>query len=332
LNGPAFALESASALSDKDAADERAIEYGCPAHYKLSVEDGSSTPFHRFEVFVDQDGVGHLQSRPVNDPKNVRPKRATASPAGLIDDWDARISFLDEKRGWTKLTFLDAGHFWKDSPGRREPEFLTFNVANSHHEEENIFHIDLLFNDTGLLSAYRVRGIGIKAPQWTGPSGKIGRPPKDAQSSLHDPDIGGYEHVGPVYVLSDPKGKPRFNLYVDSESTGQLHSYSPDASLAGAWFKRTAVSTLLDDGYTQTSPMSFPQALEFWGKPRGHDKRFLTFDAHTDSAGEPEVFHLDLEFNEGLGLTGYRIRGMCINNPKWVWAFKRGAGETGTGK
>jgi hypothetical protein len=111
-----------------------------------------------------------------------------------------------------------------------------------------------------------------------------------------------------------------------------LLSFASDAFPIDTWFRKTAVSTVLEDGYIQTSAMPFSEALEFWGKPRGHENAFLSFDAHTDSTGEPEVFHLDLEFNKGLGLTGYRIRGMGISNPKWVWAFKRRAGETGTGK
>jgi hypothetical protein len=58
----------------EDAAEGPAIEFIFPAHYKLSVADGTSAPFHRFEVCVDQDDVGHLQSRPANDPKHPGPK------------------------------------------------------------------------------------------------------------------------------------------------------------------------------------------------------------------------------------------------------------------
>ncbi len=309
-------MDDGAIAPQSEAAEERAIEYGCPAHYKLSVADGSSAPFHRFEVFVDQDGAGHLQSRPLNDPKHPRPMPAAASPAGQIKDWDARISFLDEKRGWTKLTLSDAKTIWREGPS--QGEFSTFNANNTHHGEENIFHLDLLCDDSGLLKAYRVRGIGVKVPEWVGPSGRLETPPKVKPPDYSQPDMGCLPHMGPAYVLKDAQGVARFDLYVDAASTGQLSVHEWKKAKLPRWPEKSFFVEHLPDGSTMASVLNFSTALKFWGSPRAHEEKFSTFDVQTDFAGRPEIFHLDFEFGGGLLFTAYRVRGNGISNPQWV--------------
>lgn len=130
-------------------------------------------PLGSFEVRIARNGTGHLQShcamsaffeRPEPEYKNQSPKQ---SHDGVFLDWKARTSFLKKNVGWTKLDFEEAKALW----GKPREHFAfigtfyTFDAHSFHGDEENIYHLDLHFED-GELEAYRVRGIGITNPVW----------------------------------------------------------------------------------------------------------------------------------------------------------------------
>ncbi len=136
-------------------------------YYVLENQAKLVYPYGSFSIFVDSKGTGHLQSHCRSSKKFPR-KAPAKTKESVIVDWTIRTSFLKPKNGWTKLSIEEAEELW-GKPRKHsifDRTFFTFDARNMESSEPNIYHLDLSFGKTGLLNAYRVRGIGISNPQW----------------------------------------------------------------------------------------------------------------------------------------------------------------------
>lgn len=129
------------------------------------------------------------------------------------------------------------------------------------------------------------------------------------------------------YQLSNKDGSTasNFDVYIDRNRTGHLQSrqtkdlvryLKEGSSFKKDWVDRTSFKS--ENGWTQ---LTFSHAKQFWGEPRKHlvnGHEFYTFDAQSDWNGEANIYHLDLEFVMCNQIKAYRIRGIGIQNPKWI--------------
>lgn len=159
-------------LPDQDSTIERALLYRGQDN---RLENKSQQP-SPFRIAIDKEtGVGHLQTH------SYPSRNHTKSMISI--GWSERVSFppKPEEPERKLLTLDDAKEFWGEpqkhsyeSERRYGKPFYTFHahsklqktMYNQSFDEDNIFHLDLRFDDTGVISAYRVRGIGISKPQW----------------------------------------------------------------------------------------------------------------------------------------------------------------------
>ncbi len=148
-------------------------------------------PYGSFEVRIDRNGTGHLQSHCLMSVFHERPESEyklgnlpKQSFDGVFVDWRIRTSFLKENTGWTRLGFTEAKELWGE-PRRHFSEvgtYYTFDADSYHGNERNIYHLDLDFED-GALEGYRIRGIAITNPQWISKDSPLpSRPAEQADS------------------------------------------------------------------------------------------------------------------------------------------------------
>ncbi len=126
--------------------------------------DNLSYPFAHFVIsYRPIEGVAHL----ISQDKVHAPKREARS-LGRLPDWSDRISFFREGPGWTKITLNDARKIFGEPMvrGVGETQFFAFDAYATVQKEKQLFHLDLRFGGDGAISSYRVRGIGIRNPQW----------------------------------------------------------------------------------------------------------------------------------------------------------------------
>lgn len=149
---------------DRDPEIERALGY----RFTVNRLDNKPAP-GAFAICVDSDGIGHLQTYFSSSAR-------LSGPVPISKDWQDRISF--QRHGETertKLTMSDAKRFWGE-PKRHVIEGAVFYTFDAHSpleqvmddqvQEDNIYHLDLKFDDKGIIAAYRIRGIGISKPIW----------------------------------------------------------------------------------------------------------------------------------------------------------------------
>jgi hypothetical protein len=82
--------------------------------------------------------------------------------------WSDRTSFYTTDLGWTKLT-LEASKKIFGEPrahGIGKIVFYTFDAPAIVQHEKQLLHLDMKFDSTGTIESYRIRGIGIRNPQW----------------------------------------------------------------------------------------------------------------------------------------------------------------------
>jgi hypothetical protein len=158
-------LACATPQPDRDPEIERSLTYKY-CFNRLTGLAGESP----FGIAIDPNGAGHLQASGYQSSKVFG-----SVPISL--SWDDRIGFLDPNTNkWKPLTWTDATSFWgtphKHLVGGRA--FSTFDVKSvklkrvldEPIDEENLYHLDLSFNDRGIIFAYRIRGIGVSNPEW----------------------------------------------------------------------------------------------------------------------------------------------------------------------
>lgn len=162
-------LLAAPALStpqpDRDPELERSITYSLC--FNRLVMQPQPSPFG---IAIGPNGVGHLQSYLYQSNKVFG-----SVPISL--DWVERTSFSNPKTNkLTQLNLAEAEKYW-GKPQKHVisgHEFYSFEVKSVRLkqvmdeviDEENLYHLDLSFDDKGLISGYRVRGIGISKPEW----------------------------------------------------------------------------------------------------------------------------------------------------------------------
>lgn len=170
MSGTGSALSTP--LPDQDSTIEKALLYRGQTN---RLENKSQQP-GPFRIAIDKEtGTGHLQTY-------FYPSGNTIGSMISID-WSERVSFppKPQERERKLLTLDDAKEFWGEpqkhsyqSERRYGKSFYTFHAHSKLQktmykqlfDEDNIFHLDLRFDDSGVISGYRIRGIGISKPQW----------------------------------------------------------------------------------------------------------------------------------------------------------------------
>lgn len=127
--------------------------------------DKLNCKFARFDIYYDAaSGIGHLVSRDYQHS----PKPEAQMNLRQLVDWLNRISFYKEGLGWTKLTLEDAKTIFGEphTYGIGKKLFYTFDAFVNLQRERQLFHLDMRFDSKKSIEGYRVRGIGIRNPQW----------------------------------------------------------------------------------------------------------------------------------------------------------------------
>lgn len=112
-----------------------------------------------FDVQVDESGVARL--KPVYSPPKAE---NTNEDAGFTK---APGCYMPDGK-WSRLTLSTTKELF-GSPRKHRiygSEIYIFDARGTWGDEENIYHIDLVFDSEEVVSAYRVRGIGISKPLW----------------------------------------------------------------------------------------------------------------------------------------------------------------------
>lgn len=119
-----------------------------------------------------------------------------------------------------------------------------------------------------------------------------------------------------------------FFVLVGSDGVGHLQSKNPGSN------------SLRKPLYKETNLMVWEQRVSFYQPGKGWhklkldeakllfgqpDKRasgksvFYTFHVLTaPDTDEQQLYHLDIKFDAGNSITSYRVRGIGMNNPKWI--------------
>jgi hypothetical protein len=136
----------------------------------LENQQGLKYPFCSFQVTADYNGAGHLRGQCAQSSEYKRPLAELPNDPASID-WTERMSFLQPGIGWTMLSLDEAKKLWGDPVERIifHRKFYTFDAHSKYLGEEDIFYLDLEFDDRKLIKAYRVRGIALSNPKWIGP-------------------------------------------------------------------------------------------------------------------------------------------------------------------
>ncbi len=138
---------------------------------QLDNRNKDSYPYNGFCLIVNYNQPAHLQTSCFSSTEYPRPNlpdTLSSTYAGVIEDWTTRTTFLKRGKGWTQLTLAEAKMLW-GKPREHSVEykdFYTFDAHSTHNDEENIYHLDLSFDGSGVIDGYRVRGIGIQSLQW----------------------------------------------------------------------------------------------------------------------------------------------------------------------
>lgn len=112
-----------------------------------------------FEVKVDSAGVARLQ------PVYLPPKAKNTN--GDADLTTVPGCYMPDGK-WARLSLSTVKELF-GSPRKHTiygDEIYIFDARGIWGDEENIYHIDLVFDSEEVVSAYRVRGIGISMPLW----------------------------------------------------------------------------------------------------------------------------------------------------------------------
>lgn|GEM_PF-3354544 len=155
-----------------------------------------------------------------------------------------------------------------------------------------------------------------------------------ANCPLPDPekeDIIQYRN-GYSAVLSPPEAKLPFCLKVSSDGTGYLVD-SNGLQTDESFFAN--VSTEECNRSHVWKDLSKTVCEKNWGKLKKLQIKgalpvdFATFDVPSERIGERNIYHLDIVFNEKTWLPFlYRIRGIGINNAKFIQAPKEEKGTS----
>lgn len=131
----------------------------------LKILNNSGYPFAQFDIIFTPDGNGHLQAR----DNSEHPQKTILKESSLLI-WGERISFNSEQNKLTALSLSSAEKLFGKTKKTSEANsfFYTFEVPNIPviNAEQQIYKIDLRFDDKGIIQSYRVRGPRISNPTW----------------------------------------------------------------------------------------------------------------------------------------------------------------------
>lgn len=147
----------ATTRGDDDRILDRALSY-----YAYDSELFNKNDDHgQFLLHVNQLGTAYLMPSKLQRPIG-------RSADGLPKEWKDVITFFKPGKGWTTLSLEEARELWGEPRYNvmSQYDFYTFDVRSKYGDETNLYHLDLRFGDDHVLKAYRIRGIGIKNPNW----------------------------------------------------------------------------------------------------------------------------------------------------------------------
>jgi len=292
------------------------LEYFGTEPCKLQVAEDIPFPFGRFEV------MGRfLRPRVIATPEFPLPATAfhlrptnSFTPFDEVT-FDDQMLFLKEGVGWSRLSLVDAKHLW--GKPRVHSDYYSFDARNSHHGEENIFHIDLSFDDKSFVKSYRVRGIQISDPKWIGRA----KNPKFPEGPDVPTVIADSESLLDRRALIPIKCGIKETILDLSISKGEgLVEVDPlvhvaKAKESGPWFQTNCV--LARDEAEGTRTYRRPTRADvqrWWGMPHTVNGISFTYDTHCVNNKEPEIYHIDLEFDDKSNVKSSRLRGPGIGS------------------
>ena len=288
---------------------------------KLLVADDVPFPFGRFEVSLGSryGGRGWGWGFASLHPRLIAP-RAYPVPEAIInrrregkETWNDQITVLMEDVGWTPLSYAHAERLW--GKPRKQQDYYTFDAKNNHHGEENIFHLDLSFDDNLDLKAYRIRGIRITSPIWIGPKTGSSGPIEiiaPGDSPRYKPEAPEVERI-PIRC-----GNDEANLEIRiSGVRGELQLASAPVENkfddSHKWFDSCCVKKVRSsDGTVTFEKPTIADLQRWWGTPHTAGDPAGTFDIHCKHNGESEIFHADIRVDDKLNIVSCGTRGPGI--------------------
>ncbi|MDQ5933433.1 MAG: hypothetical protein QG574_731 [Cyanobacteriota bacterium erpe_2018_sw_21hr_WHONDRS-SW48-000092_B_bin.40] len=96
------------------------------------------------------------------------PKPEEQTNLRRLVEFTNRVSFYKEGPGWQKLSLESAKKIFGEPHlrGVGKTTFYVFDTYVTFQREKQLFHIDMKFAQDGTIESYRIRGIGIRNPQW----------------------------------------------------------------------------------------------------------------------------------------------------------------------
>lgn len=131
----------------------------------VKLANNSGFPFAQFIISFDAAGSGHLQAR----DNSEHPQKPIYKKPGLTI-WDQRISFNEEQNKLSKLSLDSATKLFGKPKKIIEANALiyTFEVSDipGVNMQQQIYTVDMKFDDKGIVQSYRVSGPRISNPTW----------------------------------------------------------------------------------------------------------------------------------------------------------------------
>jgi hypothetical protein len=243
--------------------------------------------------------------------------------------FDDQMCFLKMNQGWTHLTRAEATRLW-GMPNKRD-DYYSFPARNFHHGEENIFHIDLSFDDQGLVEAYRIRGIALERPAWIKQKHEIipgyflgcsnnldiSIPFRPQAERISPKSVPGQKAI--AFHIENGKG------WIETVPGTTSKNVSPkNSNLA---FDSAQLS--LNYCASPYLGVTLKTLSRLWGMPRKSKESFCTFDIPCNDNGEKNIFHLDVQWDKDSSITETRLRGPGIGTGVWQSALAKSLEKAG---
>jgi hypothetical protein len=299
---------------------------------RLCVAKDVAFPEGRFEIFKPvarryyEPTVGHAYLRPRSIVSSEYPLGKVVAEIGSTDlsPLEQQTTFFKKDGGKTRLTLDEATRLW--GTPRRHSNYYTFDARNFHHGEENIFHLDFLFDKEGYVESYRLRGIELGYPTWLRPKYDFSHGwnfHRFADPQPGTPELTGYD--------KDQRGQSRIAIKCgDNKAVLDLcirnargwievnaDAYGGSDNVRPNWFETECVRVEQPSVMRQYSRPTLQDLSAWWGTPRNSSKGFYTFDVPCQKDGEADIFHVDVMCDKSFNISDSRLRGPSIMGPDW---------------